>query len=170
MDDAYDKKLLYAPSPKEIIDVDADNQDTPRVMKAKKLKEIYGPNYDVPVGLADFLGYIIEDDENDLVENEGSLSRTQDDKYLNHFGPFTIIPLYYLRAMANSHLFQAMVNRNIPNKSEACHFNSTVLLFKSRFCLCHVSHISPDKEKYKKILDAEEKRLLFFLITISTLY
>ena len=84
------KKITYSFSPREIIDVEDDSLDTPRIQIARKIKAMYGASYEVSIGTAEFLRFIIEDDADNLADLDEA------DKYLNHFGPLTIISLYYL--------------------------------------------------------------------------
>ena len=84
------KKITYSSLPQEIIDIEDDSLDTPRIQIAKKIKAMYGASYEVSIGTAEFLRFIIEDDEDNLADLDEA------EKYLNHFGPFSIISLYYL--------------------------------------------------------------------------
>ena len=84
------KKITYSSSPQEIIDIEDDSLDTPRIQIAKKIKAMYGASYEVSIGTAEFLSFIIEENADNLAD----LDETE--KYLNHFGPFSIISLYYL--------------------------------------------------------------------------
>ena len=119
--------------PQEIIHIDDDILDTPRTIVAKKIKEVYGANMEVTVGQGEFLLFMSQDDKDNELDNYEAFFAEQEDKYLNHFGPFTIISLFSLRGMLNSHLFKAMVERFLPNSAKGCSFYSNVLLFKARF-------------------------------------
>ena len=112
-------------------------------------------------GTAVFFKYLLDDEEAYLQPNSVSASSTQDEKYLNHFGPFTVISLYYLRTLATSHLFAALALRNLPTNSKGCVFHGTTLLNKSRFHLCYVLPRHQDRS-YKKFFDPEKLKMKSF--------
>ena len=151
LDQEGERVIEYNPSPREIIDVDVEGPETPITKIVKELKQAYGNSFDVYSGTAVFLKYLLDDENTYHQKLPVSASNTQDEKYLNQIGPFTVIALFYLRTLATSHLFAALALRNLPTNSKGCVFHGITLLNKSRFRLCYLSPRHQDRS-YKKFL------------------
>ena len=84
-------------------------------------------------------------------------------KYVDHFGPFTIVSMYYMQYMAYSQLFQALTERNLPRTSLGCQFNQRTLTYKAQFRLCHISMSSEERSETKKLVALEKTKILKFI-------
>src|SRR5687768_10486649 len=115
----------YDMSQVEVIDVDAEHPITdPRQLQRLDLGKIiwekYGSKLDIFAGTADFLLYIIGELEEDTSKAHSDSTGTQPKKFVDHFGPFSIVSMYYMHNMAYSQLFQALTERNIEKISKGC--------------------------------------------------
>ena len=121
----------------EIIDVDApkiiDEWDQMRIEICKTVWKIYGKKLKIFAGTADFLLYIAEELEEDTSKASLPLSGRAKEQYVDHFGPFTIILIFYMCAMVYSQLFQALTERNLPKAAAGCQFNGRTLTYKAQF-------------------------------------
>ena len=72
--------------------------------------------------------------------------------------------MYYLRSMAYSQLFQALIKRNLPTKSSGCNFNGRILTYKARFRLCHSNHTDPDRYRFRTMLAKEKQKISKFFL------
>ena len=84
-------------------------------------------------GTADFLLYVIGELEDDTKAAKAASTITEKKNCADHFGPFTIVSLYYLRSMVYSQLFKALMERNLQKTVAACHFNHWTLTWKAQF-------------------------------------
>ena len=128
----------YDLSQVEVIDVDAEHPITnPRQLQRQALGKIiwekYGSKLDIYAGTADFLLYIIGELEGDTSKGHSDSTGILPIKYVDHFGPFSIVSMYYMRNMAYSQLFQALTERNIEKTSKGCQLNSQTLTYTARF-------------------------------------
>lgn len=141
-------------------------------MIARRVQEVYGNSYVVSIGIADFLMHLLDDDDAIVLANEETQLMDANEKaYVNHFALFTIIALYYLRAMVTTHLFEGLASRVLSKRTSQCKFYGISLMYKLRIRLFHVSPSSYDTPlKLKKACGAEEKRLKeFFAANFSTM-
>lgn len=91
----------------EIRDVDAptNERDLKRIQICKTVWKKYGRNLPIFAGTADFLLYIAEELEEDTSKASLPSTGTAKEQYVDHFGPFTIVLMFYMCAMAYSQLF-----------------------------------------------------------------
>ena len=80
-----------------------------------------------------FFLYIAGELEEDISKASVPSTGTQSQQYVDHFGPFTIVSMYYMRAMAYSQLFQALTEQNLPKAATGCQFNGRTLTYKVHF-------------------------------------
>ena len=127
----------YILSQVEVINVDAKvpfmERELQRLEIGKTVWKTYGEDLVVYAGTADFLLYLTGELEEDSNKVKAASSTTQSTKYVDHFGPFTIVSLYYMRQMAHSQLFKALTERNILKHAIGCQFNKWTLTYTARF-------------------------------------
>ena len=127
----------YNLSQVEVINVDAEVPSTERELQrleiGKTVWRTYGEDLVVYAGTADFLLYLTGELEEDSDKVKAASSTTQSTKYVDHFGPFTIVSIYYMRQMAHSQLFKALTERNILKHALGCQFNKWTLTYTARF-------------------------------------
>jgi len=128
---------FYDLSQVEVINVDAeddlDERDRQRLKIGQIVWEKYGSDMVIFDGTADFLLYVIGELEDDTKAAKAASTSTENKNFVDHFGPFTIVSLYYLRFMAYSQLFKALTERNLPKLVAGCHFNHRTLTWKAQF-------------------------------------
>jgi len=83
-------------------------------------------------------------------------------KYVDHFGPFTVVAMYYMRNMAYSQLFQALTERNIKKTSKGCQFNTQTLAYTARFRLCHISQSTDKRDSNRQVMGYEKTKIVKF--------
>ena len=157
----------YDLSQVEVIDVNAedcipDERTLLRYKIGKTVWETYGPNLEIFDGTADFLLYITGKLTEDTTKPILASKAKESTKFVDHFGSFTIVSMYYMRALAYSQLFQALTERNIMKSSSGCHFNGRTLTYKAHFCLCHIAQSADGRTNTRKILGAEWSKILKF--------
>ena len=127
-DEEAEDTNVYDLSQVEVINVDAeddlDERDCQRLKIGKIVWEKYGSDIIIYEGTADFLLYLIGELEDDTKAAKAPLTTTEKKKFVDHFGPFTIVSLYYLHSMAYSQLFKALTERNLQKSVTGCHFHS----------------------------------------------
>ena len=154
----------YNLSKVEVIDVDAsDERDVLRRKVGKIVWEKYGEDLQIFSGTADFLLYITGELKEDTSKASVPSTVTESTTYVDHFGPFTIVPLFYMRAMAYSQLFQALTDRNLPKAATGCQFSGRTLTYKARFQLCHISKSANKRKSIKKYMGAEKTKIITFM-------
>jgi hypothetical protein len=133
-----DDANVYDLTQVEVIDVDADEERTDertlrRYKVGKAIWDKYGSDLEIFAGTANFLLFAIGNLVDDTTAASASTKTDKSTKYVNHFGPFTIVLLFYMRSMAYSQLFQALTLRNLPKFISGCQFNSRTLTWKAQF-------------------------------------
>ena len=103
-------------------------QDIGRIIREK-----YGEKMDIFAGTADFLLFITGELDEDTFKAQLDTTGTKPTKFVDHFGSFTIVSMFYLCNMAYSQLFQALTERNIKKMSNGCQFNGRTLTYKACF-------------------------------------
>lgn len=128
---------LYDLSQVEVINVDdeddLDERTQQRLQIGKIVWQKYGSDIVIYKGTANFLLYLIGELEEDTKVAKAASTTTESKKFVDHFGPFTIVSLYYLHLMAYSQLFKALTERNLPKHITGCQFNHWTLTWKARF-------------------------------------
>lgn len=127
---------FYDLSQVEVINIDNEVPLTERELRrleiGKTIWKTYGKDLEVYAGTADFLLYLIGELENDSDKVKVVSSTTQSTKYIDHFGPFTIVLVYYVCQMAHSQLFKALTESNILKHASGCQFNNCMLTYTTR--------------------------------------
>lgn len=112
---------------------------------------------------ANFLLYLIDKLADDTIGTSATSATSKTTKFVDHFGPFTIVSFFYMHSMAYSQLFQSLTNRNLPKFIKGCQFNGRTLTWKARFWLCHISASSLKRSEIKGILDLEYGKIIRFI-------